>query len=482
MIQSVKHYALRLWITLVAAGLLSMVPLLLGPLPADLAWLMAPVALVFVLVFFFTGWIFNRLAIHQIERFRNEAAVWERAGKPLEAEADFKAALSVCDSFLLSPRLKRKSTHALTAQMVRFYFTRADRDPASEAFILNYLETNPGDAEFVESWLQQVDDRRLHEKKYQDIADRIATTLPDNRTIQHLLVRLYLSARRTDFPAQQLYRRALSAEAPPTLEIVRELAMVFLNEGRADERALDIYLQAYELDRQNDTILNGIAACFNWVPYTEKTADSLEKARKLLDGISEARLTLMRSGFIPPQLPLPAAGEKKKDRLRNVLKSVYRLSGRIVDTLESLFDVFLKTMHKTFNRIKTSPRSGKVLKWSLVGFLTAGLIVLLVNTFDYFVKNIENGKRRKDAGRAAAVVSDPYTLQVAAYLKPEHARQYMASLKKQNIDAYLKESVEKDKNWYQVRVSHFPDKKSAIEYGENLKSKGIISDFFVANY
>ncbi len=80
------------------------------------------------------------------------------------------------------------------------------------------------------------------------------------------------------------------------------------------------------------------------------------------------------------------------------------------------------------------------------------------------------------------MVSDPYTLQVAAYLKPEHARQYMASLKKQNIDAYLKESVEKDKNWYQVRVSHFPDKKSAIEYGENLKSKGIISDFFVANY
>ncbi len=459
-----------------------MVPLLLGPLPADLAWFLAPVAIVFVLVFFITGWVFNSLASRQIERFRNEAAVWERAGKPLEAEADFNAALAVCDSFLLSPRLKRKSTHALIAQIARFYLARVDRDSASEAFILNYLETNPGDAEFAENWLQQVDDRRLHEKKYQDIADRIGDALPDDHTVQRLLVRLYLSARRTDFPAQQLYRRTLSEEKTPAPEVVRELALIFLDEGRADERALDIYLQAYELDHQNDAILNGIAACFNWIPYTEKTANSLEKAQKLLDGISEARLTFMRTGFIPPQLPLPTVDEKKKDRLLNSLKSIYQVSTRILDTLVGLFEIFSKTGHKIFIRIKTSPRSGEVLKWSLIGFLSVGLIVLVVNTFDYFVENVENQNRQKQAVEAVAVVSDPYTLQVAAYLKPEHARQYVATLKKQNIDAYWKESVEKDKNWYQVRVSHFPDKKSAIEYGENLKARGIINDFFVANY
>ena len=40
----------------------------------------------------------------------------------------------------------------------------------------------------------------------------------------------------------------------------------------------------------------------------------------------------------------------------------------------------------------------------------------------------------------------------------------------------------KKKKWYQGRVSHFVSKKSAIAYGESLKKKGLIDDFYVANY
>jgi cell division protein FtsN len=121
-----------------------------------------------------------------------------------------------------------------------------------------------------------------------------------------------------------------------------------------------------------------------------------------------------------------------------------------------------------------------LLKWSVVGIFAVGVIVLIVNTFGYFVKTAMIDKQQKRA--VESVVTDPYTLQVAAYLKPEHAKQYVATLKKLNIDAYWTESVGKNKNWYQVRVSHFPDKKSAVAYGESLKSRGIIDDFFVANY
>jgi cell division protein FtsN len=79
-------------------------------------------------------------------------------------------------------------------------------------------------------------------------------------------------------------------------------------------------------------------------------------------------------------------------------------------------------------------------------------------------------------------VTDPFTIQVAAYLKSEHAHRYVAQLKKNGLDAYWTLAVSANKKWYQVRISHFADKQSARQYGESLKAKGIIEDFYVANY
>ena len=74
----------------------------------------------------------------------------------------------------------------------------------------------------------------------------------------------------------------------------------------------------------------------------------------------------------------------------------------------------------------------------------------------------------------------PFTLQVAAYLKPEHAENYLEELRKQAIDAYVVKAHSNDKTWYQVRIAHFPDKAEALAYGSDLKSKGLIEDFYVA--
>ncbi len=80
------------------------------------------------------------------------------------------------------------------------------------------------------------------------------------------------------------------------------------------------------------------------------------------------------------------------------------------------------------------------------------------------------------------VVTDPFTLQVAAYLKPEHAVKYETFLKKQNLDAYTIIVKGSQKTWYQVRISHFPDKNSAKAFGTSLKARKIIDDFYIANY
>lgn len=481
MIHFVKHFAFRFWATLLLGGLSSLAILSAWQSPMELEWLIVPVAAVFSWMFFLIGWTSNRLGVSQIERLRDEAAVWERAGLSNEAEAVFQKALALYDSFLLSPHLKKKSAIALIAQIARFYLARADKSHDTEAFILTYLEAHPEDSEFAENWLQQIDSQQLLEKKYQEIAYRIGNALPNNIHIQQLLANLYVSARRTDFPAQQVYRRALSGEGMASADIIRELAVIFMDEGRADERALDIYLKAFQIDSNNEQIIKGIAACVHWIPQTEKTADLLQRAHQLLDGISEVKLKQMRTGFMPPPQPAPP----RKERMAlNTLKTAFSLSYRFINTLLFLVKFSVKVSTKAVVRligiVKTSRETRRLLKWSVVGIFAVAIIILMVNTIGYFVKTAISDRQQKRAAESA--VTDPFTLQVAAYLKPEHAKQYVATLKKLNIDAYWMEAVGNNKNWYQVRVSHFPDKKSAIAYGEALKSKGIINDFFVANY
>jgi hypothetical protein len=57
-------------------------------------------------------------------------------------------------------------------------------------------------------------------------------------------------------------------------------------------------------------------------------------------------------------------------------------------------------------------------------------------------------------------------------------------LKQQGFtDAYWGESRISDENiWYYVRISRFEGKQEAKEFGDDLKSRGIIDDFYVANY
>jgi len=105
----------------------------------------------------------------------------------------------------------------------------------------------------------------------------------------------------------------------------------------------------------------------------------------------------------------------------------------------------------------------------------------VVNTVSH-LKVTEAPPVPKETEPPISIVSDPFTLQVAAYLKPENAKTYVQQLKSRGLDAYWSEAVRGDKRWYQVRVSHFATKQSARDYGEKLKSEGTIDDYYVANY
>jgi cell division septation protein DedD len=77
---------------------------------------------------------------------------------------------------------------------------------------------------------------------------------------------------------------------------------------------------------------------------------------------------------------------------------------------------------------------------------------------------------------------DPYTLQVAAYLRQDYALKLVEDLKRKGFDAYWIETSSGGKLWYQVRIAHFPDQQSAREFGRDLKWKGLIDDFYVTQY
>jgi hypothetical protein len=83
---------------------------------------------------------------------------------------------------------------------------------------------------------------------------------------------------------------------------------------------------------------------------------------------------------------------------------------------------------------------------------------------------------------AEPVITDPFTIQVAAYLQRDDAQEVVDQLIQAGLDAFWTYATSAHRSWYQVKVSHFASREAAQAYGRGLKSKGLIDDFYVANY
>jgi hypothetical protein len=125
---------------------------------------------------------------------------------------------------------------------------------------------------------------------------------------------------------------------------------------------------------------------------------------------------------------------------------------------------------------------GEVIRKIAIGAISAGILFFVVNIGLLLMQNHRAPDPPQSAPKEAVAKSNPFTLQVAAYLHRGDAEQYIQKLKQQNLNAYLTEAQGHSKKWYQVRISHFADSAEAKKYGESLKSKGLINDYYVANY
>ena len=244
MIHFLRHAAARLWITLLIGTAASLWALPL--LPPHIGLEAAPVlAAVLLAAFFFAvGWAANRLGLAWVRRWVRSAGRAERDGLHVEAEAAFRRALSVLDSFLVSPAVRRRNLPPLTARLARFYLARPRGGAETEELIAGYLAAHPGDEEVAEQWVLRVEHRGGLREDHQVLATRLGAAHPRNGTIQSALARLYLMLERTDYPALQCYRRVCGAEAEMPPEFCRDLARLLRRDGRTDAWVQQFYRRA----------------------------------------------------------------------------------------------------------------------------------------------------------------------------------------------------------------------------------------------
>ena len=437
-------------------------------------WVAAAILLLF---FFVVGWVLNRWAMNHAEYLITEAGVFERDGMYQEAENSFQKAVAIIDSFMISPAVKRKKTGALGARLARFYLARSGRDASSEKFLVSYLKNNPQDEDVAQQWLHQVEIGGGLKEEHQELAEFIGDAQPKNKFIQGTLARFYLLLERTDYPALQTYRRACEEDDSSTAGFIQDLARLFIRKGRTDEWALEIYLQALANNRSQTAFLSGLAACVRWTPATERNRHLLQSARRYLKGIDANALKKLRTRFNPTVPVKSPTKTRKKINLTALMKQAARA---IFHYPASVVQLLVSPIKKAAGLVQHSRKIRRFLAGTLVFGLALGIGALVMNTVRHLA--VKEAPTEKAASSPVNVISDPFTLQVAAYLKPEYARNYVQQLKKRGVDAYWSEAVRGDKKWYQVRVSHFASKQAARDYGQRLKAKGIIDDYYVANY
>jgi hypothetical protein len=189
----------------------------------------------------------------------------------------------------------------------------------------------------------------------------------------------------------------------------------------------------------------------------------------------------MSTGFKPPvALADPQAVQRSIQKRPSFLQTTGDVLQTFYEDLSALPVWIYRQIRSVVQWTLRSKKSRQVFTGVLLVGLSAAVVFLVINTVSHLVKTETPVAQKIE--KAPETITDPFTLQVAAYLKPSYAMTYVEKLKKQGLDAYWREAISANKKWYQVRVSHFPDKKSARDFGESLKAKGIIDDYYVANF
>jgi hypothetical protein len=386
----------------------------------------------------------------------------------------------VLDSFLVSPAVRRRNLPPLTARLARFYLARPRGDAETEELIAGYLAAHPGDEEVAEQWVLRVELRGGLREDHQLLATRLGAAHPRNGTIQCALARLCLMLERTDYPALQCYRRVCGAEAEVPPEFCRDLARLLRQEGRTDAWVQQFYRRA-----------PGPVPVAPEAPPVEAPLSVTGPGPAVYEAPAEAAPPDAADGAFRMSVTIDEVPDEEDEAHPSVWgrprgwppawKWLARLRGEIAAVASRGVRRMFQGSAAVTRAVVRPPALPYVLGAVIAAGAAGGGIWLFVNAGDGFFRPAAIPAVAEPAA-APAVVRDPYTLQVAAYLKSEYALKFVDDLKQRGHDAYWIETSSGGKTWYQVRIAHFPDPQSARDFGARLKQKGIIEDFYVTHY
>ena len=473
-----RHLTVRLWLSVLVGGWLCLYLLPWWQNIFGLNWLALPAALIFGVCFGLAGWAMSRIGVALAQRQVNEAAVWERAGMIREAENAFRRSAAFFDSFWLSPVSRRSQTRSLSGALARFYLSHFAGRPYTRAVVAAYLANFPQDEAVAESWLEGLLLREVCSSQEHEAVARVSGALSQNKPIQHLLLRFYLANGRIDFDAQQTYRRVWKEQQPLATDLVHALARLLRREAIVNPWALQVYIKAYQTGESES--LEGIAAGLSLLPMGDECRSDLAVAEKLVSGLDADRVRQMALKFKPAADTQRPAREMVQPVPRQRV-SPGRVTSRTVVGVRATLNksvqravVFARTCFTSFH-----PRQA----WYALGVASAGVVIALI----VMLSRPASQSPVAEAPPAPpvedkTVVSDPFTIQVAAYLKVQDAQRIVDQLTLNKLDAFWTKATSANRTWYQVKVSHFATREAAQQFGQELKSKGLIDDFYVANY
>ena len=476
-----KHLAVRLWMALAIGSLAALVVLppfagAVGP-----GWMIVPGLGLLAAAYWFTGVAFAAMGRRRLERLLGEATVWERAGMPREVRPALSRAAAMVDSFFFSPFSRRVPAGRLLAQTARFQMAQTAPESSSDAIIGEYLRAFPRDRDAAIKWLDGVLAGRVLTPQSHNIAARIGAAHPEDMAIQRMLAQFYLAERRGDFAALQTYESLIDSGGSLPDAVAGDMADLFLAEQRPDSLALKVYLDVYNRGGREKRLLSGIAACCRMVHPSPLTLPLLERADKVLAGIDASQRNKMAAAFLPEMVD---SDPGRSARGRRIMRPA--IGPMIHSTLTRLGRLAFGGVAGVSSQLRkargglSSRRAKSVLKWSAMGLFMIAVGWLVINTAIHFAVSFKTVE--KAPVPVVAPVTDPFTLQVAAYLKETDARRYVDQLKGQGVDAYWTRASGSSKTWYQVRIAHFKTKAEARTVGEDLKTRQLIGDYYVANY
>ena len=487
MIHFLRHNAVCLWVTLLIGGMggLWVLPILQPVVGIDL--MPFAVAGGLASLFLAVAWAVNRAGLRRVAHLMRSADVAEREGLAVEAEAAFREALAALDRFWVAPSGRRDVLMRLAGRLARFYLARTRLDPAAEDFVTRYLSVRPEDEEVAEQWVRQAEGRGGLREEHQDLAARLGSAHPRNAAVQLAQARLFLMLERTDYPALRIYRRVCDAQGRPPDELCGDLARLLKKDGRSDEWARQVYSQARGEVPETD------------MPAFHQPRDAHRVADDLAEAV-EAGVGLPAGEWAEPEpeaafrmsAAAEASGEEEPEERESLLagrRAVQPHLRRLARAAGSAWNAVREELFRLARGVGRAARRVfrvRGVRYSLVVLPVAGVaaggVWVGIHALDLFDRAPSEPAGAETPATAAAAAPDPFTLQVAAYLKQEYAVKLVEELKRKGLDAYWTETSSGGKLWYQVRLSHFPDQPSAREYGRDLKRKGLIDDFYVTNY